>query len=239
MPIRSLVGLSLLAVGWYAAGSDEVSPTTKSEATSRQTLERFNPLVGAWRGVGQVRRGSRSGAWQETTTVEWAFNSQHPAILFKADGGKHFEQLRISVAADGRLVAKQTLKEQVVVYHGDVPSEWPNRIQLVSDPDGKGVTFRCTLQQLNDKRATLLLEKRTQPTGSFRRIAGVGYTRKGERLAEVGGTSRKCIVTGGLGTIAVSHEGKTYYVCCQGCVQAFNDAPDEIIAEYKRSLDQD
>ena len=69
-----------------------------------------------------------------------------------------------------------------------------------------------------------------------RRIAGIGYTRAGEKLAQAGGNQRKCIVTGGLGTIAVSHKGKTYYVCCQGCVQAFNDAPEAIIADYQASL---
>ncbi|MCP4510175.1 MAG: YHS domain-containing protein, partial [Fuerstiella sp.] len=47
------------------------------------------------------------------------------------------------------------------------------------------------------------------------------------------------VVTGGLGTIAVSYKGKKYYVCCQGCVQAFNDDPETIIAEYNASLKKD
>jgi hypothetical protein len=43
----------------------------------------------------------------------------------------------------------------------------------------------------------------------------------------------ECVVTGGLGTIAVMHKGEKYFVCCTGCLEYFNDNPDEIIAEYQ------
>ncbi|MBV9126060.1 MAG: YHS domain-containing protein [Planctomycetes bacterium] len=41
----------------------------------------------------------------------------------------------------------------------------------------------------------------------------------------------ECIVTGGLGTIPVSYKGITYYVCCTGCKQAFEDNPEKILKE--------
>ena len=217
-------------------GSDSEGQDAKAAATTRSALEPFNALVGDWRGTGQVRRGSNRGAWREKTSVAWSFVGR-PTIVLTADGGLHYETLKIT-SKDGRLTATQTLHDRVIEYRGPLPAKWPGKVELLSEPDTKGVTYRCTLQQLSDIRATILLEKRSSPTGSFRRVAGVGYTRSGERLAQVGGTSRKCIVTGGLGTIAVSHKGQTYYVCCQGCVQAFNDAPEEIIAEYKASLRQ-
>ena len=47
-----------------------------------------------------------------------------------------------------------------------------------------------------------------------------------------GRPQRECVVTGGLGTIEVSFEGKTYYVCCTGCRDYFNDNPKEVLAEY-------
>ena len=51
----------------------------------------------------------------------------------------------------------------------------------------------------------------------------------GESLA---GAAKKaeCIVTGGAASIAVSFQGKTYYVCCSGCRDAFNEDPAKIIA---------
>ena len=40
-------------------------------------------------------------------------------------------------------------------------------------------------------------------------------------------------MTGGLGTIAVSVGGATYYVGCTGCRDAFNENPAKMLAEYK------
>jgi YHS domain-containing protein len=41
------------------------------------------------------------------------------------------------------------------------------------------------------------------------------------------------VITGGLGTIAVSYNGKTYYVCCTGCRDEFNQNPAKAIKEYE------
>jgi len=37
-----------------------------------------------------------------------------------------------------------------------------------------------------------------------------------------------------LGTITVTHMGATYYVCCSGCRDAFNENPAKILAEYTK-----
>ena len=63
-------------------------------------------------------------------------------------------------------------------------------------------------------------------------MAEVGYTRKGSDFGK-GTTFVECVVTGGTGTIPVTHQGKTYYVCCSGCRDLFNDRPDEVLAEYR------
>jgi YHS domain-containing protein len=39
-------------------------------------------------------------------------------------------------------------------------------------------------------------------------------------------------VTGGTGSIEVSYEGQTYYVCCTGCRDYFNENPAEVLAQY-------
>ena len=46
------------------------------------------------------------------------------------------------------------------------------------------------------------------------------------------------MVTGGAASIPVSYKGKTYYVCCTGCKQAFDDDPEGILAEYESRLKQ-
>ena len=80
----------------------------------------------------------------------------------------------------------------------------------------------------------MLLEKRPEQQSFFTRVAEIGYQRDGTRLAVAGNSGPECVVTGGLGTIAVTHQGKTYYVCCTGCRDAFNDDPEGILADYKK-----
>jgi YHS domain-containing protein len=62
-------------------------------------------------------------------------------------------------------------------------------------------------------------------------MAEVGFTRKGGNFAKLV-VERECVVTGGAGTIQVSHNGKTYWVCCTGCRDLFNDNPEQVLAEY-------
>ncbi len=45
-------------------------------------------------------------------------------------------------------------------------------------------------------------------------------------------------MTGGAGTIRVSYKGKSYYVCCTGCRDAFNDDPEGILADYRARLEE-
>ena len=48
----------------------------------------------------------------------------------------------------------------------------------------------------------------------------VGATKEGVPFA--GGDGKpECVVSGGLGTMPVMYKGKTYYVCCSGCRDAF------------------
>jgi hypothetical protein len=68
---------------------------------------------------------------------------------------------------------------------------------------------------------------------SFSQQYQVGFTKEGESFATAK-NKVECIVTGGLGTIAVTYNNQTYYVCCSGCRDAFMANPAKIIAEYNK-----
>jgi hypothetical protein len=80
-------------------------------------------------------------------------------------------------------------------------------------------------------RLLMLLERKGN-ADQYVRLAEVGYTRQGSGFGQ-GKTGPECVVTGGAGTIEVMHKGMKYYVCCTGCLEYFNDHPDEVIAEYQ------
>ena len=80
-------------------------------------------------------------------------------------------------------------------------------------------------------RLLLLMEKKGPSSDQLVRLAEVGYTRQGSGFGK-NVTQRECVVTGGLGTIEVTHDAKTYYVCCTGCRDYFNENPAKVLAEY-------
>ena len=101
-----------------------------------------------------------------------------------------------------------------------------------------GKPSRITLRfAAKGKRLILLLEGVQQGSTRLGRLAKVGYTRKGSGFAR--GAQRECIITGGAGTIPVTYQGKTYYVCCSGCKELFEEDPSGELAAYRERLRQE
>lgn len=216
----------------------KVKPLTKAEKVAAQeALGPFNSYIGGWRGAGQVRRGSSTGAWQENGIFVWNFDEGRVAVQYDVKDGKHIRTGLLTWDAKAkkfRLNATFADKARRV-YSGSFEND---AFVLESEPDDKDYVSRVTIRQLNEKRMLVLYETRKASQSFYRRLGEVGYTREGTRLATSDSTGPECVVTGGAGTIAVSHKGKTYYVCCTGCRDAFNDDPEGILADYRAKLEE-
>jgi hypothetical protein len=68
----------------------------------------------------------------------------------------------------------------------------------------------------------------------YTRLGEVGATRVGSSFAATAASGPECVVTGGLGTIAVEYQGKKYFVCCSGCRELFDDDPAAVLADYRQ-----
>jgi len=225
--VSAFVGWVVLAVV-LVVRADE--PAAKPEASAEKSaLAAFNGLIGDWRGAGQLRRGSNQGAWTETAEWVWDFSDGASIDLAVADG-HYAKTARLTYDAESKQyhVALTLPDATHRTYTG---TREKDRLVVESAVEA-GDVHRLTLTQLNEKRTLLLFEKRREAQKSWQRVAEVGYTREGTRLADDGTTGPECVVTGGLGTIAVSYKGKTYYVCCSGCKQAFDADPEGTLAEY-------
>ncbi len=223
-----VVTLGMLVLG--SLGADPpASLTSEQRSAAQAALSSFNSLIGGWRGVGQVRRGSTQGAWQEKSSWSWDFQSDSVALICTVTDGKLLESGRLMCDPSTHAFHFDATgpSEQLRQYTGQLQD---NRLVLLSEVDEGGEQHRLTITLLNENRTLVLFEKRAPGQEAFFREAEVGYTREGVRLARPGGGQPECIVTGGAGTIAVMYEGKTYYVCCTGCKQAFEDDPAGIIA---------
>ena len=226
----------LTCAALYGFADEQSAAATLKE--HKEALSPFNDLVGGWRGTGQVRRGSAQGAWREDGEWIWEFTDDAVAIRYDVTDGAHLKTGRLTFDPSTReFVLVATLPDDAErTYRGKFTDD---RLTLTSPPDDAGEVHRITVTLLNEKRTLVLYEKRRESQQSFQRVAEVGYTREGTRLAFKDGTGPECVVTGGAGTISVMHKGQTYYVCCTGCQQAFEDDPEGVLAEYAARLEKE
>lgn len=231
-----LLAASLFADREPLAGADERPPASADARTeSKRALAEFNSLIGGWRGVGMPRRGTTKGAWTETAKWVWDFSEGQVAVRYDVEKGKLLRSARLTwdpASKAYRLDAKLPDKG-ARQYAGRVDGK---KLVLESKPNEDGDVHRITLTRLNEKRTLVLYEKRREEQTFYQRVAEIGYTRQGTSLAVEGAGEPECVVTGGKGTIAVSHKGQTYYVCCTGCKQAFDDDPEGTLADYRERL---
>jgi YHS domain-containing protein len=231
------VGVYLGSCGWAGEAAADSEQKTEVSAARQEAcktaLAEFNALIGDWRGVGMPKRASRQGAWQETAEWVWDFSQGPVSIRYEVKNGKLLETAALTYDPDAKLYrmradfTDKTSRE----YTGKLDGA---KLVMESAPDDDGEVHRITVTQLNEKRTLVLHEKRLAAQSFFTRIAEVGYTRAGTSLAVEGAGETECIVTGGKGTMAVTYKGQTYYVCCTGCRQAFDDDPEGILAEAKQ-----
>jgi YHS domain-containing protein len=221
--------LSAVAVLVGSAAGD--TPKVKSP---REALKPFNLLVGSWKGTGTPEGSTevrQKGHWTETVTWEWQFKGDDAWLTVTFDKGKYFTrgELRHVPVRDGFELTLTTVAKETLTYAGELKGK-----QLALErplPDGK-VVERLTLNLLHDNRVTYRVETRLASGTALTRKYLVGLTKEGEAFADVGRSERECIVSGGRGTIAVSYEGKTYYVCCTGCRDEFKSDPAKYVREW-------
>jgi len=240
-PLLIAMALTLLvAADQNEPAKDELAQDELAKDQLAQDKDALAPLqryVGDWRGVGQPRRGSTRGAWREQSAWIWKFTGDQAMLSFKTSGGKYFKTgvLRRGKQSKRYQLFAQTGAGQEIKFSGALGED--GRLVLVADdPPSHDAPSndlaRVSLRQVaGGDRLVLLYEKRTA-ADRYARLAEVGYTREGSNFGK-GTNYVECVVTGGLGTIPVSYEGQTYYVCCSGCRDYFNENAAEVLAEYQ------
>jgi hypothetical protein len=203
--------------------------------TPREALKPLNVLVGSWKGTGtpegppEVRNKEH---WVETVAWEWQFKGDDAWLAVTFDKGKYFArgELRYLPAGDEFELKLTTVGKDTLTYTGTLKGK-----QLALDRPLKDekLVERLTFSLLHDNRITYRLETKPEGGTTFTKKYLVGMTKEGVAFADVGVSERECIVSGGLGTIAVSHESKTYYVCCSGCRDEFRANPAKYVKEWE------
>jgi hypothetical protein len=225
---RKNIWLPALAVLFLATnvGGLEV---VDDQSRGKKSLAALQDYVGTWKGAGQVRRGSTQGAWIEESEWVWQFDKQGAAIVQKSVKGKFVRQLELRAAQQqGAFVATVKTPQGVELQFAGKLDESGRLVLVNKDPQNQ-VVGRISIRIVAaGKRMIVMYEKLLTGT-LYTRLGELGSTRKGSMFGG-GATMIECIVSGGKGTIPVMFNGKTYYVCCSGCRDYFNDNAAEVVA---------
>ncbi|MCC6417069.1 MAG: hypothetical protein IT429_02340 [Gemmataceae bacterium] len=219
-------GVYLALFGTLCADLRSGGPSSAKEA-----LQELNDYIGGWKGNGTSEK-NRTEIWQESGNWGWRFKGKDAWLTLDLTGGKHFKrgelryltdkgayQLTVIDKADKARVFEGKLKNRrLVLTRDDRATGGAEQIQMYLAGGGIRFIYEFAVRPPN----------RTLYTKDFQ----VAMTRAGESF---GAAAKKaeCIVTGGLGTMAVMHKGATYYVCCSGCRDAFNEDPEKFIKEFQ------
>lgn len=218
----------LTQVSSYLPAQDKKDKQTTASKAALSALQEF---VGPWKGNGETKDG-KTETWKETMNWGWKLKGGDVALSVEFDNSKYFTrgelrflpekkvyQLKVNDPKMNELVFEGEFKrKQLELKREDPTSKDKQTLTISTNNDGARLIYTYSVQ--------------TKGKGLDKKLFTVQHAKEGMSLAS--SKKNECCVTGGLGTIAVSYGGKTYYVCCSGCRDAFNEDPKGIVEEYEK-----
>lgn len=219
IPLFALLAAMLVAFSpLFAADKDD-------KKAAAEALKVVNDFVGSYKLAGPT--------WTEKGNWGWKFKGDDRWLHFDIEKGKHFKSgdLRFDPSKKKYVLVMTGADGKEKTYEGTFKDE--KLTVEFTDPDSKKVTERIVMNTV-DEGARFIYRLDKKKGTIFAKDFEVQGGKEGEAFSG-GGKKNICCVTGGLGTMAVTYKGKTYYVCCSGCRDAFNENPEKIIKEFEAS----
>lgn len=243
-----------------AASSTQSQSATKSlnaEQTLQAVMQQLRPLqglLGAWRGT--TRR--EFGDFKAVDTHEWIWDLQtepdRPALVLASDKSPYVRTARLTWDAMAEQFILQTVDAEKRQRQFAGKFDQPVK-EIVGDDNKLHKTFRLLFTQTDESAAQtggeqwqlawnaqdsnryLMELDRRRGKARFRRYDTVSTQREGTSFAVSDSDygEKTCIISQGLGTIAVSYKGRSYWVCCTGCKAAFEADPETWIARAEKA----
>lgn len=228
--MRRLVTLAVLPALVFVVAQ---LATAQDFKTSKQALQALNDYVGAWNLDGKSGPNKKKESWQESVEWGWKFKGEDAWMVMKFKGSKAFKSGE----------ARYDLKKKHYVF--DLVDAADKKTTYTGNIDGNYLVLEGTDASTKDTKRVkmaiagdgirLLYNVAVKPEGKT--IYSVAYdiagTREGESLSAGQRNERECVVSGGLGTGTVSYMGKTYWVCCSGCRDAFAETPKFFVDAFE------
>ena len=232
-----LLALGLLTGAFALVAALPAAPASDKEK-KKEALRELQDFIGGWDGNGQTkpRPGPRDPFWKETVNWCWRFKGDDCWLEVQFQGGKVFKSALVRYLPDKKqyqLTATPAEGEDRPVFTGELKDD-----KLVFervDPKTKEVRRVRMNTAAEGLRFIYYVDRKSEGGTIWRLEAMVQSTRIGESLAAKKSKGPECVVSGGLGTMPVNYLGETYYVCCSGCRDAFNENPKKYVDEFKKA----
>jgi hypothetical protein len=230
---RLLVLLCVLALGLTVLAADKKD----KEPTAKEALQALNDFIGGWKGNGGPEKANPASKdlWKENASWGWRFKGDDAWLVIEIKDGKYFKSGEVRYLTDKKVYQMKLIdkndKEQI--FEGEYKTEPAPMLTLEHVDAATKETQQIKMNTTNEGvRLNFYFARKPDGRTLFTKDYLVAYNKEGE---SIGAKEKKneCVVSGGLGTIQVSFGGKTYWVCCSGCKDAFNENPEKYIKEFE------
>ncbi|HYF50359.1 MAG TPA: hypothetical protein VEJ63_13195 [Planctomycetota bacterium] len=227
---------ALALIAFCASAEDKKSEQIEAD---KKALAPVAAYVGSWKGSGNNRGDGKKDSWGEEAEWAFVFKDGRAALHMTSKDGKFYKEAKLEPgekAGEFKLSATTLDGKKTDVFSGAIDKEGELVLNNAAPADGRPA--RISIGLLAKGKRQVITYQKKGAGDRYSPIAEVGLTLQGSGFGKQT-DARECIITGGLGTMTVSYKGETYYVCCGGCKQAFEENPEKEIAAYKKRKEEE
>jgi hypothetical protein len=216
----AFLGLSLTAVA-----------QEKSADKVREALGELNEFIGDWNGTAGPANMPKV-FWKEKIEWGWKFKGDDAWLIVKFNDSKAFKngELKYDPTAKKYHLNLVLADGKTRDYKGELKKG--SLVMESTDPDSKEI-YKLSMNTAADGiRFIYYADHKAEGTTLWTK----DYKGEASKVGESLGKAEKkniCVVSGGLGTSTISYKGVTYYLCCSGCRDAFNENPEKYVKEWE------
>lgn len=230
MRCRFMTGAVALVA--LAAANARTAETPKEKEAAKSALQAFNEFIGDWAGQGESKMG-KSEFWKEEMSWGWKFSKDAaPTLQIEFKDSKTFSkgELKYLPAKKKFRLTLTTKDAKEQAFEGEI-----KRKVLTLTRQDPASNDKYTINMSTTNEGALFNMKYTVQKGGLGIDKELFVVQSKKAGASIGGAKKnECVVSGGVGTRAVTFNGKTYYVCCSGCADAFNENPKKFVDEFEK-----
>lgn len=206
----------------------------KEKVDYREALQPFNDFIGQWKGDGT--EGKKNFA--EDIEWGWKFKGDEAWLIIKVSDGKLIKNGELRYVPDTKKfqLKMKDVNDKDIIFDGEYVAKSKRLVLDREDKDAKEVQ---QIQMFNAGDGVFLNYEFRKKASGKPGTPPVVFSVKAKREGVDFGPGQKkniCVVSGGLGTAAVTYKGVTYYICCSGCRDAWNESDankEKYIKDYE------